>query len=576
MIQKTVFFSGLFTLLFSSVVFVEAEEITIDDHTLVVQDLYINTYESFDDRNVESLMGNAFFAVAESMNTSTEDLERMLLEKSDLEFCKKDSVSCVEDLMEKACPIPKGQNLWFIECQKALVNRLQDEYSRQEFQEFEHIREKASQAFINGTLQDTGGRNSFDIIVDLNIIDTILFGDNMTTPSNGSPFLPSIFDASGENFSDGNNDGNDQNEGSDTTNVEDENDGSDDDSLNDEESEDTEEVTEEVHGFCLDPGAVFFTSTVTKNTYTVDDGFNSHESLRNNKGEGYTSASLGNIIVDQIKYSGGTYPDLSSFGGNDNGCEEGEKSFFQGRLCIPEFCNDIICIKINLKTGRSEDTAVYLDCVECHILRGIEFLSPFIGTIGQNTPNSNPQEAYFLAAFANMFKNVTSQITLKPKKLPFMVYDDSLADQHKQDQSAGSDVQPEETVDKLSDEDVDEKIFNANERLYHEMIANCPEMNTVFEPNTGFALFHSSYCVEADAQRDVLAKKYYGYTEEQSSSFSESARTEQNNQRTEGFHNVVQPFFMQMSAGMVTINAHLQDIDPAIILKNAQHCSIKN
>lgn len=565
-----------------------AEPINIDNHRFTVKDLYMSAYQSLDaDIPDHSLTQKTYYSVAQSMGVEVIDLERMLLEKP-YEGCgdtygnqNNDHIACVEDLIEPFCPFPKGQRLWFVQCQSQLMDRLQEEYSRTRFQHIQHLSAKSTQAFTNGTLQDTGGRDSFDIIVDLNIIDLLLFGDKMTTPSSGSPFLPPLFveDSAGQNLEQGN--GID-NENSESGNIDQNNNGSTTGDTNTTENNNnsasnntgnTEENENTALGFCQDPHQSIFSSTVTMQIHTVESGVNMQEgNMEHTAGTQYSEFALGNFIPPQIQYSGGEYPDLGAYTANAPLCEDNEQSFFGGRVCIPEFCTDLICIKIKLKPGyREVHRYATLDCVECHIERGFEFLSPFLGTIGANTPNSNSQEAYFLSAFANLFTSVIPRVTLKPKRLPFLVYDKSLADQKiTKEKIKNGDQENNEVNENTSVDKINEVLFHANQKLYDELIEGCPEFYTLFPRQSGENIDRTEYCLLAQGQRTVLSQKQYDTT--QDAVFSESNNAKKNTQRSVNYHDVIQPFFSQMSDGMVVINEHLQDINPSDIQENGLHC----
>lgn len=569
------FFFGIGNIVFS-------EPVTIEDHHFTVNDLYMNAYRSLDvNKSDNELTKKTYYSVAKSMGVEIVDLERMLLE-TPYEGCEesygnqnKGHIACVENLIEPFCPFPKGQRLWFVQCQAQLMDRLQKEYSRTRFQHIQHLSAKSAQAFTNGTLQDTGGEDSFDIIVDLNIIDLILFGDKMTTPSSGSPFLPPLFanDSAGQNLaqSSGTTENN-TGTGSSDQNTQGNTDDSDPGNTNSQSSQTNNTETNEDSdlGFCQDPNHVIFSSTVTTQIHTVEsqsiaEGNNSDYTA----GTNYSEFALGNFIPPQIQYSGGKYPDLSAYIPNKPVCEANEQPFFGGRVCIPEFCTDLICIKIKLKPGyREVNRYSTLDCVECHIERGFEFLSPFLGTIGANTPNSNSQEAYFLSAFANLFKSVIPRVTLKPKRLPFLIYDKSLADQKKEKSDTQNEDQNQE--DDNDHTSVNNILLHANQKLYDELIEGCPEFYTLFPTQSGENIERTEYCILAQGQRTTLSQEHY--LTKSDTLFSEENNAKKNTQRSVHYHDVIQPFFAQMSDRMVVINEHLQDIKPSDIQENGLHC----
>jgi hypothetical protein len=551
-------------------------------HKISLEDIYLNSYKTISSEvhsNENKISKNAYTSVAKSLEISVLELKAMLLENPDKkqDYCNdQDEIACANSLLKDFCPNQDSLNFSFLNCQIQLSKRIKSEYSRYKFQEELHNYVLSSQAFTNGTLKDTGG-NSFDIVVDLNIIDLIFFGDKMTIIKSGSPFLPIDYSKrqkekdENNNLDDTKNDNeqdNDNKEGSDE---------SDNDIVNSEGSdtsstgENNLTETEKEEGFCRDPEELFLSYSIETQIIGINNEKNKVKftDIKNqNLVSNYKDIQMGNIIPEQIKYTGGEYPDLSIYEKNKNKCNKEEKSYLQGLICIPEFCTDVVCVKIKIKTGYREVALRRLDCIECHIDRGNEALLPFIGTLGQNTPNSNPMESFFLAAMSNLFKGVSNTIYLKPKRLPFLVYDDSLTDQKKQKEEELKKSE-EKSEEKNETKDENSSQYYLNRELYNDMLlSNCPEIYENFIPGEGSTLDSLEYCNDISNEKKKLAKQEFVGE----SYVSSTQRKAHLRSRSDTYKKVVEPFFWQLSMDMVAINKHLQDIDPQNIRETAKQC----
>ncbi len=595
-----ILFSSLFSSVFSSfspLFFVSStfaiqdeivDEYDIDDHRLEMKNLYFLAYGTLTglgEKEKPLLERKAISAAAKGLGVTSEQLEAMILgnEGAQKKYCQNEnSQECIMRLLQNFCPNDYVLQEKFIECQKMLERRIAEEYEIAQFEDGMRNYAKSSQAFANGTLQDTGAK-SFDIIVDLNIIDLILFGNKMTIPKTGSPFLPTFpFSNDKKNGQNTNpdedndyDDNSDFNDGWEQDNPNDNND--------DEENENFGENTDEsngeyeTEGFCMDPDSTLFSEEITKQFLGIHQNeTETEENSGNGNGGGnenntdYGAVQMGNIVPEYIKYSGGIYPDIRSLGGTKK-CGDGEKSYFQGRVCIPEFCTELICIKINFEMEK--DRLQKLDCVECHIDRGNEALNPFVATLGQNTPNQNPQESFFLSAFANLFKGVTKSITLKPKRLPFLIYDQALSDQKKEKDAkklaSQSPQQPEENKKKEKEFELPQ--FSVNKKLYDEMLLNdCPELIQNFKPGESYLIQQNEYCKMVEKEKNLLSGS--AQAKNKYSPFANNEIEQKAKGRSDTYRTVVQPFFLNMSKDMQLVNQHLFDIIPKTIQKTSQNC----
>ncbi len=632
-------------------------EVNLSQHYFVLNDLYLKTYEKISETgggDSVTAKDKGYYAVAQSLNVEKKDVELMLLDTRALNNGLKEQAL---QKFTEICSSDQSIEEKFVRCQLYLLSRVRKEIERQQFQNDMHEYALMSQAFANGTLQDTHGE-FFDIIVDLNIIDLLLFGDKMNIPKTGSPFLsyyPFAPDSDSDSVNpiDDDNIDNEENvigaitdgEEVDTnsattsgtnpassTSIE----GGDpfgelvgasenNETLSSNRQNSFERQTDnrvigsttiEDGGFCVDPDGIVFRNITTHTVIgdeTGDDDitfFTPYEisnfvnpdvyssgntveegnSMLNQYGvdnntavsasygaiantvypNNFSDIQRGNIINPEIKYRGGVYPDLSNIS-HKNKCEDDEDSFLRGRVCIKKICNEVLCIKINFKKGGKErDTPLRkMDCVECHIDRANEALSPFIGTLGQNTPNQHPMESNFLSAFENLGKNISTGIYLYPQRLPFLMYDQPHPNMNKEEQEAAEQEQAdnqEQTADTTEDttEAVETPEYEKNKFLYNALIVNnCSEISTNFRRGEGNAVDIAEYCNTVEKENSYLAEAQKRLNEK---------KNIQNAVRSDNYDKMLKPFLQQFTSDMVTVNNYIQSIDPANIKSKAKTC----
>lgn len=614
------------------------EENTVADHYFTLENLYLKTYEELSDNGDAdsiSVRDKTYFSVAQSLGVEKSDIELMMLTNlpnfNTEETSQKKKQQALEKMV-KICSNEGNTIQKFRKCQKDLKTRLQLEFNRQQFQDDLHEYALNNQAFINGTLQDTHGEY-FDIIVDLNIIDLLLFGDKMNIPKTGSPFLrynPFDDDDDDENSTASNNaTPHSQNTteplsellNSNITNIDTNSNSSengstispaDNTNINNQqrrstitgESETLEGYTTiKKDGFCVNPDGIVFKNITSHtivgdttsdedlilyNPYGIDNFTNpdtnsSHHSTSENStsiSSSYSSVlntvypnnfddiQRGNFINPEIKYTGGVYPDLSKIS-HKRKCDADEDPFLNGRVCIKRICNEVLCIKINLKKGiKDRDKPLRkLDCVECHIDRGNEALSPLAGTLGQNTPNQHPMESNFLSAFGNLGKAINKSIYLMPKRLPFLAYDQAHPNQDKKPEPE-TNTQEESSEDSSTNTESDEqkkpRKYDHNRALYNALlISNCNELNTNFTKDEGYSVDQMQYCAKVDRENLNIQKAILQTT---------SKENTQKQIRSDNFDKMLRPFLQQFTKDMVIVNNYLQIIDPGNIKSKSKQC----
>ncbi len=633
---------------------------TIAEHYFTLEDLYKKTYqrlsEQSDSKSI-NVRDRAYFSVAQSLGVEKSDIKNMLFaEIPDFDDKKKTNKKQQSlEVFQKICSNKGNTSQKFRQCQEDIKTRVENELKRQRFQEDMHTYALNNQAFINGTLQDTHGEY-FDIIVDLNIIDLLLFGGKMNIPKTGSPFLkcnPFNGDTCyGFNTDDTNNKKNttkDQNNSqlasahstetppyTDTNNTNPTNtnttysesesgikrtNGNEHSSTDPKiavitgRSETTQTTTvTNTNGFCVDPDGIIFQKikrhTIVGNTaqsdnksvtyydpYSIDNFTNpnttsSHSANNENTANTTTSTSSyasianvvypnnfddiqrGNFINPQIKYTGGVYPDLSKIS-HKRKCKDDEDSFLNGRVCIKKICNDVLCIKINLKKGlRDSNTPLQkVDCVECHIDRGNEALSPLVGTLGQNTPNQHPMESNFLSAFGNLGKTINKHIYLMPKRLPFLAYDQAHPNHDtpsntphkdpKKNPKTKADTPTKKETESESNDSLNKK-YQYNRALYNALlINNCNEIGNNFTKHEGYSVHMAEYCRRIGSEKERIEQQLYT---------PKKKDTIQNSIRSDNFDKMLRPFLQQFTSDMLTVNNYLQIIDPGNIKAKAKQC----
>ena len=485
---------------------------------------------------------------------------------------------------------------------------------------------RAHQAFANGTLKDTGNEK-FDIIVDLNILDVILFGDKFTAPQNSSPFFPhksiaqtlqALEDKNNASSSTENTENSASSDTSDTETTSGENSDTSNTNTSEPSPENTQGETSEtpensgnsgtenvnisnIEEFCIDPDVLIFSGnsgkgntensgsagtspdTGSENSGSGDgDSENSGDDADTEKGTSLSDEEMqnGNYFSYEDRAATDKYPDLGQIEDDERArgyrkdCGEKERPLFGGRMCVPDFCTEIFCVRVYVKEGHKQTNLRALDCVECHIDKGNEALVPMISTLGQGTPHTNPMEPNFMGAFATFggaFSGV--KIYTQPKKLPFLVYDqgDSLTDQKKKKAedkkvASGDTTEKESTENsekKKSEEEAEKlkKLVEKNQELFDLMLMDCSKS----QGNIGDTIADKvSVCSKNKQEKEAAYDKKYA------SEYSTAAV--QNSSKSAAYKNVVEPFFYGFSEDMRQINLELKKIDSTAIERAGQQC----
>ncbi len=570
-----------------------------------MEDIYMQTYKNLSKNNDSAAEKKTLKTLSTALQVDEEDITALLngnyASSKNCFNAQTDSAkkqACLPKVVITHCK-PKGSVSFqeYIDCQKKLQSLYSHTLENEAFAERMGKYSQVNQLFLNGTLEDTDNEK-FDIIVDLNILDVILFGDHANMPKNASVFFPDIdFDAKknsenstqNENGGTGNNNGGAGNNGNDKTenggggNQNPENSGN--TAQNTQTSENSNTGEEEIpEDFCIDPDALFFKKSQKPENSGNNNGRDGGSVLTENGntgtgnggetigGEGRISAEdmqNGNYFKPSNDRVG--YPDVASIIDQEKAeekrqdCDDDEQPLFGGRMCIPEFCNDIICVRINIKKGHRKTALRPLDCVECHIDRGNEALTPLLSVRGQSTPNINPMEPNFLSAFANFDGGFFSglKVELHPKKLPFLIYDKSLVEQKKkisEKNVENSSASPEsQNSEKTNDEEKLEKLIEKNIKEYQAISFDCSRGSEgVYRTGTldDAAIFCDIY--NSEIKKD------------QSRNQREIAQ--KNTNKSDAYKNVVEPFFYQLSGDMEQINMQLRSIDNSAIQKSGKSC----
>ncbi len=540
-INKALAIIGMIMLAFTLFFHASAETTknTAANQTIDFENLYESLHTDFKN-NYTALDSIAQKYVGGNLGASATEVQKMMTE---------DPSSCGDTcLLNKYCP--KKSNLFTVqECKKMIISEVAKRKAQLITEKEMHDNTIASQAFMNGTLQDTGNK-AYDLVVDLNIIDLLFFGDKMSVPTNGSPFLPKDGNEgknpSGEpslSLLPTTSEGAHPSPSSSISNTP-----TPSSSSSPFPSSSTSPLPS---GFCMVPNSFSGKVDTTLKDGNGSTGNSSDTSLGSN-----LETSLGNIVDDRYKFRGGTYPDLRKYQ-NKKKCGAGEKSFFYGRICIPEFCNEMICVKIDMKTTTKPASVSNLNCTECHIDRANTALDKMMGTLGQNTPNVNPMEPYFLRAIANLFKNVTSRITIIAKPLPFLVYDEALIADKTEGEKSDEQKAKEQEDQRKND------IAERNTNLYNQIVMACPEALEHFQYEEVSSDLLTQYCSKVDAERVQL---------EVTNQINTEIAEAKNEQKSISYNNVLKPFYQQTAAKIVTINELLKTITVEEIMKTNRNC----
>ncbi len=600
---------------------------------LKMDDLYINTYKNLSSVDPDKIqektlkqMSKKFSNAESGIKISPEDIQEVLNGNlTNRKNCFKDlkntpnvspSEVCISPLVRKYCTGNNPNNFsGYIACQKKLRETYTQQLQYNAFAKEMETYTRAHQAFTNGTLKDTGNQK-FDIIIDLNILDVLLFGDKFTAPHNASPFFPhktiaqTLQDIEDNNSENSNNSGNNTSETSgnsgETNNTENQensenntNSGANNSSENSENNTNTSENSHSgninTSEFCIDPEVLIFSDSNTSENNSSENSGNTENTPENssensdNQANENPEISLSNEEMQNGNYfsgpeyeqGGDEYPDVDAIEelererGFRKDCSENERPLFGGRMCVPSFCTEIFCVRVVIKEGHKQTNLRPLDCVECHIDKGNEALTPLMSTLGQNTPHTNPMEPNFMGAFAAFGHGFSGiKVYTQPKKLPFLVYDqgDSLTDQRKEkakaeensensgNQSEKKNKESDKKNDEKSDEERLKKLITKNTELFQLITLNCNVTG-----NYGDNLSNKKeVCIKDKQERQEKYDKKYA------SEYNIEAV--KNASKSESYKRVVEPFFYGFSEDMRQINFELQKIDEEAIKKAKQQC----
>lgn len=300
--------------------------------------------------------------------------------------------------------------------------------------------------WANGTLDD----GSFDIIVDFNVIDVILFGDDAALPppriagkvqedSNYSRaprygdlvdpllFPPLLGDDGGNGDGDGGDGGDGDGDGGDGDGDGDGGDGDGGDGDGDGDS----------GPMCVDPEALFLAEQDQSEggSGEIEGEDSDSDSSDPSEDEEGDSAGVGNEgegsnVSDPIEelpdfageedgYIRGEYPNLDDIE-EDEGCEGEEIPVFNGMLCLPQFCDDILCVFTEIRPGRTFTLASVETpaCIECIVRKGVEILETMEKTV--ETPQCTNKKGYGIRK--RLFGGGEIDFQAIPKPLPFLRY----------------------------------------------------------------------------------------------------------------------------------------------------------
>lgn len=298
----------------------------------------------------------------------------------------------IDDLLSGSLNEKTMINLCKTNDRAALVGCLQEIYrlylfekSIAQIENYEKELAYAAELWANGTLVD----GSFDLVVDLNIIDVLYFGSTAqipvarffdpfaTAPAYNTPGNGDGGDSTGGNGSD-NGDGNGNGEETDDSDGNDEGDSGGD--ADGDSADDGENYADQA---CGDPEAVPLDGTsgalASGAGSAAGSDWRERRDLRNLHDFGRNSGLLSG-------YLGGEYPALSVL--DDIRCPGTLYQMFGHSYCIPKFCNDVICITVELidddnateggsggsASASGGDTVNDENCVQCLIKGGLKAL----------------------------------------------------------------------------------------------------------------------------------------------------------------------------------------------------------
>ncbi len=261
----------------------------------------------------------------------------------------------------------------------------------------------ARNRWSNGTLSDS----TFDIIVDLNVLDVLLFGPNATVPP---AYIPGVYyDGRSRRYADivaGLRRG-DSFEGS---TIEDPS-----ESGGDGDGDGDGDFSGNI---CEDPDALFLTSFDGSHSSDEDNIF-----LPDQGNISDVPGELPDLAGERSDFLRGTYPQHEAKDPQDT-CGENERAvpLFNGMYCVPEFCKDLFCVYTEIRPGQGFSLAPIETpaCIECMIQRGYEVLSLLDHTV--ETPKKASNENYVIKDNNSLFGKIGMDFNAIPKKVPFLNY----------------------------------------------------------------------------------------------------------------------------------------------------------
>ena len=103
------------------------------------------------------------------------------------------------------------------------------------------------------------------------------------------------------------------------------------------------------------------------------------------------------------------------------GCGEGETSYFGGILCLPSFCSDFVCVKVNAVSGsRSASTSGTQESSIKNLANAGYDTTNTLHDTQQKTPTQNSNQAHFPEQIFNWLQTIGKNFEMKPKTPPLL------------------------------------------------------------------------------------------------------------------------------------------------------------
>jgi hypothetical protein len=108
---------------------------------------------------------------------------------------------------------------------------------------------------------------------------------------------------------------------------------------------------------------------------------------------------------------------------SSGGCEKGQASLYGGIVCLPEFCNDFMCIKVRAVPGRKGSSSSICDRRSSeasmkNIICAMEDVSNILKESDQLTPTRNSNRAHLFNQLFDSLMNMKTNLSIKPKTPP--------------------------------------------------------------------------------------------------------------------------------------------------------------